>query len=247
VAAVAVMLSACGAAAPTRTVTHTDASTPRPPCSIPADLPTGSGGSSSNRPLSGPAVASLRGGAAKSSFSLDAGGLVVNSPGPGDRPAVTRDQAECDALASLNANNFPFSGMAIQSGIAIGYGRVSVRRSLLTATAPVVYRNGEGQTTPTVPAPTPYVDRLAWVVVFEWTAPISCPDIPVRLPGHLAASTTPSAPPSAPASPDYQVFLLDATTGGGALVYTEGRPAPCGGRGTVPPEVNVPVKASSAP
>ena len=50
-----------------------------------------------------------------------------------------------------------------------------------------------------------------------------------------------------PVSYDYGIFILDADTGVDPLIYYESTPALCGGTGTQPPSVAVPVSQWSVP
>lgn len=194
--------------------------------------------------LGGPAVGALRGGAAGSAFSLDGGDLTVAPPRAGDRPAVPVGQAECAALASLNFNNAPLLGSALQGGVAVGYGRVSVAPGLLSASPHGAYSiadAGGGSSAPTLLPPSAYQQRLAWVVVVREVLVSSCPMMP--------ATATATAPKVAavPSDYGYGVFLVDARTGADALLYVEGYPQPCGGPGRVAPSVTVPAEQVSVP
>jgi hypothetical protein len=209
--AVALVLTACGTVAP--------AAPAQPPCALPS-LPPDAG-------VGGPAVVALPGGAATAGFSLDGGLLQVMPPASGERPSVSLGQAECDALAALDGSNAPLVGAALQSGIAIGYGRVSIAPSLVAgAKAPPAYPDA-------LPKPAPYQGRLAWAFVFRERFVSSCP-----------AMTQPPAPRS-PIGHDYGVFVLDGQTGGDALLYVEGHAAPCGGTARVAPAVTIPVEQVS--
>ena len=55
--------------------------------------------------LAGPAVSALKGGPALAPFSLDGGKFSVSPPLAGDTPAVTAQQAECAALASIDPSS----------------------------------------------------------------------------------------------------------------------------------------------
>jgi hypothetical protein len=205
----------------------------------PAPLPAT--GSYAGPTLSGPAVTSLRGGAVKASFSLDGTGLVVNLPRPGEHPAIAAGAAECTALASLDANGYQLAQAAWGAGMAIGFGRVTVRNNLLPGpVAQPGFRCVSGcPVPPRLPAATPYHQRLAWVAIV--TARQFATGCPAQTGGGVPAS-----PPSS-SNHGYEAFLLDATTGAGALIYEEGRPAPCGIGGLIAPSVAVPVEEVSVP
>jgi hypothetical protein len=95
-----------------------------------------------------------------------------------------------------------------------------------------------------MPGPASYRNRLAWVVVFRTQLTASCPAV--------AVTTPPATPTPAPEQPaytgyGYEVFLIDAATGGDALIYDETQPVPCGGTGVVPAGVAVPIEETSVP
>ena len=188
------------------------------PCSVPALPLPGSAPTSGQPPMVGPAVTALTGGAARHAFSVDGTNLVVQPPRPGDRPSITAHQAECDALAALGDDNAPLSGSA-GSGVAVGYARVSVAPGFFPPpSGPPGTDLTPGDVQPTMPASTPYQNRLAWVVVLTHQVVVSCP---------LETSPPTTAPPRA-TDDDYQVFLVDARTGRDALVYSESQPGQCG-------------------
>jgi hypothetical protein len=185
-------------------------------------------------------VRDLRGGAARAPFGLDGGDLRVTPPAAGDRPAVPAIQAECAALASLASNGGSLGGAALQSGIAMGYGRVTVSPALLAASRDTP-QDVSGYA-PHLPVAAPYQGRLSWIVVVTQILAVDCPAI-VITPGQ-----PPAKAPTIPATDyGYSVFLLDARTGGDALLYTEGYRTPCGGKGQVPPSVMVPAEQVSVP
>jgi hypothetical protein len=176
-------------------------------------------------PLSGPAVASLTGGAAHPAFSVDGGALTVDPPRPGDHPAITAATATCEALASDDTNGASFGDDARAGGLAYGYGRVSV----------------DGRTTQLSAMPGPaapaYRDRLAWVVVVKHLVEAACP--------LMTARPSPVSPPTDYYA--YELFLIDAATGGDALAYTEGGVVLCGSGPAMAPQVSVPTDRVSVP
>jgi hypothetical protein len=180
--------------------------------------------------LSGPAVTALTGGAARHGFSLDDRDLVVDPPGPGDRPVVTAQQALCGAMASTGG----LRSYAVD-GVAVGYGRVSVAQKFFPALTSFPYPGIVAAQNPTVPS---FRDRLAWVVVVHTPAVTSffcqAESAPVRLVPRVGDH-------------GYEVFLLDARTGGDALDYTEGRPGGCRAGARVPPVVGVAEEQVSVP
>jgi hypothetical protein len=187
--------------------------------------------------LSGPAVTALRGGAASHGFSVDGGLLSVEPPPPGAVPRVSRTLAECQALAAVGSDGGALDIAAREWGLAIGYAMVTVSPGL-----PVDSSSWQsyGQA---MPGPASYQNRLAWVVVFRTQLIASCP---------AAVTSPPATPAPTPAQPAYtgyyyEVFLIDAATGGDALIYDETQPVPCGGTGVVPADVAVPIEQTSVP
>ena len=204
-------------------------------CTLP-QLPAPGG--SSPGALGGPAVTALRGGAPAGPFSLDHGALQVAPPAAGQRPAVSAEQAECDALASLDIQGSLIANDAEGSGIAVGYGLVTISPRLDSA-----YRRpgsyAQLSTLAQLPPPAGYNHRLAWIVVFKQDIAYSCP--------AMAGVPPPQAPAAGADGYFYGVFLVDARTGGDALLYTEGYPRPCGGSGQVPLALTVPAEQVSVP
>jgi hypothetical protein len=205
--------------------------------------------------LAGPAVTALRGGAASHGFSLDGGSLSIEPPPAGVVPRVSRTQAECEALAAIDGNGYQFNVLAGESGLAIGYATVTVSAQL-----PVNSNSWQSylvnETGPhAVPAPASYRDRLAWVMVVRPELVASCPAMASTTPP--ASQKTPPAPQTTPLAPQkaqpthtgygYEVFLIDATTGGDALIYNETEPSPCGEPGDMPANVAVPIEEMSVP
>ena len=190
--------------------------------------------------LTGPAVTALRGGAASRGFSIDGGLLSVEPPPPGAVPRVPRALAECEALAAIGSDGGALDVAAREWGLAIGYAMVTVSPGL-PADSSSWQSYGQGQI---MPGPASYRNRLAWVVVFRTQLIASCPAV--------AVTTPPGTPAPAPGQPaftgyGYEVFLIDAATGGDALIYDETQPAPCGGTGVIPAGVAVPIEETSVP
>jgi hypothetical protein len=174
----------------------------------------------------------LHGGPARAGLSLDGGKFVMTPPAAADTPQVSATQAECLALASSSPDVFSMPDLASQSGIAVGYGRVSIAPALTPpSTFPYVARSGLNQNTnPRLPAPGSYRQRLAWLVVVTDMKVSFGPGFRTGGPNSTAARST--SPPDF----DYLIFVVDATTGSDALVYSEGQPSV-----TVPAEhVSVP-------
>lgn len=202
----------------------------RTPCDLPSVPPT-----DGSLRLSGPALTALTGGPAEHSFSLDGGALTVDPPQAGDSPAVPQGQAKCVGLASSDPSGEAV-GSYLGGGLAIGYGRVTVRSNLLGhPTSQVQYTDGTvGPVLPAIPA---YRSRLAWVLVVraEFSAPC-----PMRV-------GPPPTPAVRPDDHDYLIFLLDAATGAAALNYTEGRVGLCDVSRRDKPYVGVPIDSVSVP
>jgi hypothetical protein len=186
--------------------------------------------------MTGPAVGALRGQAVTTTFSLDHGDLVVTPPERGDRPKVSANYAECNALASQNADT-QLSSFA-DSGVAVGYGRVTVAEKLFPpAQGPPGINVTPGFVAPKMPPSQPYERRLAWVVVVREETVTACP--------LERAGTTFPAP--LPTDYNYDVFLVDADTGRDALIYLESEPNPCGFATRVPPSFDEPQELVSVP
>jgi len=187
--------------------------------------------------LGGPAVAALRGGAASAPLDLDDGLLTMTPPEPGVVPAVTANQAECAALASISGDSRQLLYLALEyGGAVVGYGRVTVAPRLIAAASPPWYAKADSDqdTSPTLPKPTPYQNRLAWLVVVRSVLIFHGP-----LQTVPSSTTTVTSPP-APPSNGYLVFLVDANTGSDALLYAEGQP-------NEPPSVIAPAELVSVP
>ena len=181
------------------------------------DLPTQPDRVPPGERLTGPAVTALRGGAASHGFAVDGRLLSIEPPPPGAVPRVSRTLAECEALAAIGSNGGALDVAAEEWGLTIGYAMVNVSPGL-----PVDSSSWQsyGQA---MPGPASYRNRLAWVVVFRTQLTASCPAV--------AVTTPPATPAPAPDQPAYagyyyEVFLIDAATGGDALIYDETQPAP---------------------
>lgn len=204
-------------------------------CSIPAPLAT----ASSAPRLSGPAVAALASGRATHSFSLDDAAFQMAPPGSA-HPTITREQAECAAMAATDMAGYSLGLWAQESGFALGYGRVTISSTLTShpANNPVGVAGGtEGvPEAARLPPVTSYRSRLAWVFAVLAQEPTNCP-----------AETAPPVVKQRRSDYGYQLLILDARRGDGALVYSEGGPLPCGGAGRVAPAVSQPVEQVSVP
>jgi hypothetical protein len=198
-------------------------------CDLPARRPAPPPGQA----LAGPARTDLTGGAATHGFALDGGKFTITPPPAGDVPKVSRTLAECEEQAALGTGGWPLSTEL--SGLAIGYGLVTVTPGL-----PVDATVAAGYPGMVTPAPASYQDRLAWVMVFR--------NVPFAFCGAETSSSPTSAPtPSAYTGYEYEVFLVDAATGGDALIYNEGAPHPCGSSGVTQPGLSIPIETISVP
>jgi len=197
------------------------------PCDVPELA-----GSAPGQGLSGPAVTALTGGAATQGFSLDGGKFLVVPPPAGVRPRVSRTLAECEALAAVESSGEPLFGAYGVSGMAVGYGLVTVSSRLPVSSWQGHYPDIDLPT----PAPARYQSRLAWVVMFAvFGRAASCPTV-----------TTPPIPAGAPYHGYYyEAFIVDAATGGAALLYDEAAPRQCNGPGLFVPSVSIPVELTS--
>jgi hypothetical protein len=224
----AVLVAACGSVAAT--------SGPRTTLPAPAALADCKLPRLSAQPLDpdgalrGPAVAALHGGPARAGFSLDAGAFSMTPPAAGETPSVSAAQAECAALASASPNGMSMLELASLSGIAVGYGRVSIATALTPpSTFPYVARSGLNQNTnPRLPAPGSYQQRLAWLVVVKNWLMHSSPPIAA---GEPVPTTT-----ATPQYFEYLIFVVDARTGSDALFYDEARSGPSATAVSVPTE-----------
>ena len=200
-------------------------------CTLPA-LPHPGAGTTPND-LAGPAVNVLKGGPVAAPFSLDGGKFSVSPPSAADTPAVTAQQAECAALASIGPNgDSPLSLASGHGGAAVGYARVTITPQLIANAAPSLIGQTDENTQPSLPRPTQYQHRLAWLVVVKNVLIFHCPS-------HGCSISKPG-----PNEYDYLVFVVDARTGSDALMYAEGQPGP---GGTIAASVSVPVEQISVP
>jgi hypothetical protein len=198
-------------------------------CQVPENL----AGPAPGQGLNGPAVADLTGGAVSGGgFSLDGGRFSIQPPSAGAAPRVSRTLAECEALAAIASDGEPFISTDGVSEMAVGYGLVTVSAGL-----PVSSWQGHypGITLPT-PAPSAYQGRLAWVAVFRVTDRDNCPGV---------TQTDAPSPDGAYNGYYYEVFIVDAATGGDAVTYEEAVPDQCDGPGVSTPSVTIPVELTS--
>jgi hypothetical protein len=228
------LLAGCGAAAVPQNSSGQNAADARQLTAGVAktcDLPAGVPGPAPGQGLTGPAVTDLTGGAATNGFSLDGGQFSIKPPPSGDIPRVSRTSAECEALAAVAPGGEPLIYAYGVSGAAIGYGLVTVSPQLPADSWQGYYPDMNRPT----PAPARYQSRLAWVMVFRVFYRANCPGV---------TQTTPPSPGSYTGY-EYEVFIVDAATGGDALSYDEAAPRECDGTGLFPPSVSIPVELTS--
>lgn len=229
--AAAILLAGCG----TSTALQTSGAAAGKPTAgaKTCDLPADQAGPAPGNGLNGPAVTALTGGAATRGFSLDGGQFAIAPAPGGDTPRVSRTEAECEALAAVGTNGEPLIYADGVSGMAAGYGLVTVSPRLPVGSWQGHYPDIQLPT----PAPARYQGRLAWAVVFRVVERVNCPDITV---------TTPPSPAGVPYQGYYyEVFVVDAATGGDALSYDEATPRQCGGTGMFAPSVSIPIELTS--
>jgi len=220
------LLSGCGTATPSDSG-QLAAAIATKSCDLPAHMSASAPG----QELTGPAVSDLTGGPAVHGFSLDGGKFSITPPPAGDVPRVTRTQAECEEQAAVDGNGFTLSLQG--SGMAIGYGLVTVSPRLPVSSWQYIYP-GTGLPTPAAPS---YRSRLAWVLVIRVQEIASCP----------AETATTSQQASKYHGYNYVAFIVNATTGGSALLYTESAPAPCNQADIDPPSLAIPIELTSVP
>jgi hypothetical protein len=205
-------------------------------CVLPA-LPQPGAGTTPND-LAGPAVSALKGGAVLAPFSLDGGKFSVSPPLTGAAPVVTARQAECAALASIDpsGSRSPL-GLAVEyGGAAVGYGQVTIAPELIANPAPNLMGQTNQNTKPSMPLPTPYQDRPAWLVVVK--------NVLIFNGRFNGPSQGVSIPKAGPEQYGYLVFVVDAQTGSDALMYAESQPGP---GAMIAAYVSVPVEQISVP
>jgi len=186
------------------------------------------------------AWASLGGGAIEAPVTLDGGSLNITPPEVAQRPSLGPVAAQCEILSAVTPNGITVSSLA-GTGYLIGYGRVTIRPGLDSGFSGVEIANsdGYGAVQPTLPTTPPvYQSRLAWVVVFQDLQFGNCP--------AEGPSPTPRPTVAYESGSDDLVIVIDATTGGDALVYSPRQTAPCGGN-LARPFVNIPARMVSVP
>lgn len=152
--------------------------------------------------LRGPAPGDVSHGVFVHRLVLDGGALSVRPPRHSDHPRSSGDDALCEAMASRLPSGWEI-GRQSRDTVAAGLARVTIDPSL-----PSFVQRVFGKPKPAIAR---YDDRLAWVVV-------------VSPPGHYfgPAPHCPRTTGDGPVHHNYVVFVVDARTGGDALLYTEG-------------------------
>lgn len=243
-------LAACGgSSAPTSLAPGTDSSTATtgtaPSC---PDIPFRdrvTSGDLEQPALAAPASDAVRDGRFVTSLVLD-DTLDVEPPHDGDVAAYSGDEALCEVLAGTLDNNGTV-GRQPTDTIAFGLARVTLPDNMLSGHSVLGDATVESQgsvdgltdVNPKLPEPSAYHDRLAWVGV---VAPLIASSCPAMVDGE-------SAPPdqSEPGHHGYQVFIVDAATGGDADLYTERRNGICPGSRPSGPFLGVPLTYRSLP
>lgn len=244
-AAVLSLLAGCGAASTgeSKQVVAKTAAAGMPECPSAPYRPRATSGDGEQQALPPLATEDIAGDRFVRPLTLDDGGLVVNPPADGDQASYSGDDAVCEVLASTYDNNGSVGEQSADT-IAVGLARVTVKDALLGHGI-----LGEGESfggvdgvpdvNPKRPAPTPYDDRLAWVVVLAPAISSSCP--------AMISGSSPPPNHDEPGHHGYQVFLVDAATGGDALLYVERRNGVCAGSMPNGPWVDVPLTSVSVP
>ena len=166
-------------------------------------------------------------------LSLDGGALTVRPPRSHDHARYAGGDALCEVMASRTVNGF---GIGLQSPdtIAAGLARVTVDQTLPSMSAQLF-----GDQPSKRPAPARYQDRLAWVFVVS---------PPIRINGGSGGVTCPSPTKRERGTRhNYVAFVVDAQTGGDALLYTEGNYGQICAGAHESPHVDVPLMSVSVP
>lgn len=244
-AAVLSLLAGCGAASTgeSKPVVARTAAAGMPECPSAPYRPRVTSGDGEQQPLPRPAKDDVSGARFVRPLTLDDGGLVVNPPADGDQASYSGDDAVCEVLASTYDNNGSVGEQSADT-IAVGLARVTVKDSLLGRSSQGTGESygsvdGVADVNATQPAPTPFHDRLAWVVVLAPAISSSCP--------AMISGSSPPPNRNEPGHHGYQVFLVDAATGGDALLYVERRNGICPGSMPDGPWVDVPLTYVSVP
>lgn len=181
-------------------------------------------------PLRGPALGDVSNGVFVHRLTLDGGALTVRPPRAHDRGGYPGGDALCEVMASATVNNFGI-GRQSPDTIAAGLARVTVDPTL-----PSMTRQMYGMPAKRPPAAR-YEDRLAWVFVVS-------PQI--RVNGGGVTCPPPSKQQQATRH-NYVVFVVDAQSGGDALLYTEGHYGAMCADDRNGPHVDVPLTSVSVP
>ena len=181
-------------------------------------------------PLRGPAPGDVSGGVFVHRLTVDGGALTVRPPRSHDSGGYPGGDALCEVMASATVTNFGI-GRQSPDTIAAGLARVTVDPALPSMLAQVY------GAPPNRPAPARYDDRLAWVFVVS-------PQI--RYNGPPPTCPPPSKQQRA-SHHNYVVFVVDAQSGGDALLYTEGHYGALCADDRSGPHVDVPLMSMSLP
>lgn len=238
------LVAGCRHGGGTAPVAHSQrhAVTRTPECPSAPYRPRVSSGDLERPALAPPARQDVRNGAFIHRLALDNDALVVDPPRRADRPAYAGDAALCEVLAATFADGATV-GRQSPDTVAVGLARVSVSDAMLHGhstfggnVTSIGTVDGLRDTNPTTPPPSAYHQRLAWVVVVNFFTVSSCP----------AYTSPPPVSKREPGHHGYAVFVVDAMTGGDALLYTERANGGCPGSQAMGPFLDVPLTSLSA-
>jgi hypothetical protein len=181
--------------------------------------------------LKGPAERDQTNHVVTSEWSVDHHKLRVAPPPAGATAAIGIRQAARNLLAALTPNNFSIAD-TLNAGEQLELADVTVSSRTRTGYNYSVSSGSERD------RPAVYRRRLAWVLVTAFSPPTSCPS---------TGGTARKRPAANRRSFGYQVYALDAQSGGSPLIYTESGPEPCGFQGWVAARVSVPHEQISMP
>jgi hypothetical protein len=178
----------------------------------------------------GPAKDAVSGTAVNTSFSLGDGAFTADPPPTGYAAAVTAGQAGCQLASAMGVRGFtaPPGRLALAT---VTIASSLYREPSVDAGEPATNANPD-------PLPT-YQHRVAWVLISAANNNVSsCPT--------MAPSTAQAAAASAEPPHPYEVFGIDATTGGSPFMY-EDPYALCQGLALDPASLSVPYQILSVP
>jgi len=171
-------------------------------------VPRPTSGDLERQALAPPAGSDVKHGVFVHSLQLDHGALIVDPPRTDDRALYDGNRALCEVFASSLANGFS-AGHQSTDTVAAGLARVTVADSVLHHTRLGSLEGASSSSIDGVPGingkppePTPYHDRLAWVVAVDMRAVASCLS--------MGLGVTPPPTHTDPSLHGYAVFVVDA-------------------------------------